>query len=70
MSASSERHQSSPEVCDRGANVGRLLAPGNHTRLPDRSVSGIVSMACCYPLQWRGRFGLAPNSVSRVRYQL
>ena len=29
-------------------------------------VSGIVSVACCYPLQWRGRTGIEPVSVSPV----
>src|ERR1019366_3069435 len=31
-----------PRTCLRGANVGRLLAPGRLSRLPDSAVSGAV----------------------------
>src|SRR5689334_3447440 len=59
----------SPEGLTCGADVGRLLAPGALARLPDRSrsVADERLLNCC-PLQWRGRTGIAPVSVSRIRF--
>lgn len=33
-------------------------------------VSGAMNNVYCYPLQWRGRTGVAPVSVSRARVKL
>jgi hypothetical protein len=53
---------------ERGSSPGS----GQH-RSPSRpwhfAVSGFVSVLLC-PLQWRGRTGISPVSVSRVRHQL
>src|SRR5207237_828477 len=63
------RHQSSPEELKCGADVGRLLASGSHAPLPDRLRRSVADehVLNCYPLQWRGRTGITPVSVSRVR---
>jgi hypothetical protein len=49
----------------RGARLGRLLAPGVFARLPDLPGQWLSERSCC-PLQWRGRTGITPVSVSHT----
>ena len=61
-----------PRVRIYGANVGRLLAPGRLARLPGPRgpVAVLSGRSTTCPIQWRGRAGILPASVSRVRLQL
>ena len=59
-----------PRSCKVWRGRGRLLAPGRGARLPDRTYRSVADEHALnyYPLQWRGRTGITPVSVSRVRY--
>ena len=60
------RHQPSPEELNEWRGRGSSPGSGPPARLPDGRPSVALEGRCC-PLQWRGRAGIAPASVSRVR---
>ena len=70
MTTRSSRHQSSPEDLHFVARtwVVSWLRAASLAFPTNRLVSGLLERAYC-PLQWRGRTGITPVSVSRVRSQ-
>ena len=55
-----------PRTVFGGVDGGRLLAPGNPLAFPT-FVSGTPRGSVLRPIQWRGRTGIQPVSVSAVR---